>query len=213
MAASVASGRRRGRDRGVRARPRHAGRHRGRTATSCPGPGEVGMVALGGRMPLGYYKDEAKSAATFRIIDGAPLVDPRRLRHRREPTARCACSAGGRSASTPAARRCTPRRSRRSSRPTRRALDAVVRGCPGRALRRGGGRPGRAAGRRLPWTRRRSSATSRHGWPGYKAPKRVFAIHTLGRAANGKVDYKALRARASSSSTDSPPDKLVGCQR
>ncbi len=35
-----------------------------------PGSGEIGMVALGGRVPLGYYKDEAKTAATFRVIDG-----------------------------------------------------------------------------------------------------------------------------------------------
>ncbi len=35
-----------------------------------PGSDEVGMVAVGGYIPLGYYKDEAKSAATFRVIDG-----------------------------------------------------------------------------------------------------------------------------------------------
>jgi fatty-acyl-CoA synthase len=35
-----------------------------------PGSGEVGRLAVGGRIPLGYYKDEKKSAATFLIIDG-----------------------------------------------------------------------------------------------------------------------------------------------
>jgi 3-oxocholest-4-en-26-oate---CoA ligase len=34
------------------------------------GSGRSGVLALGGRIPLGYYKDEAKSAATFRTIDG-----------------------------------------------------------------------------------------------------------------------------------------------
>lgn len=33
-------------------------------------PGEVGRLAYGGRQPLGYYKDEAKTAATFAVIDG-----------------------------------------------------------------------------------------------------------------------------------------------
>ena len=28
------------------------------------------MVAFGGSMPLGYYKDEAKTAATFRVVGG-----------------------------------------------------------------------------------------------------------------------------------------------
>ncbi len=30
----------------------------------------MGMVAVGGFIPVGYYKDEAKSAATFRTIEG-----------------------------------------------------------------------------------------------------------------------------------------------
>ena len=47
-----------------------------------PGSGEMGMVAVGGFIPVGYYKDEAKSAATFRTVDGPPLEHPRRLRHR-----------------------------------------------------------------------------------------------------------------------------------
>jgi fatty-acyl-CoA synthase len=35
-----------------------------------PGSGEVGMVAAGGAVPLGYYKDESKSRAAFRTIGG-----------------------------------------------------------------------------------------------------------------------------------------------
>ncbi len=34
-----------------------------------PGSGERGRVAIRGRTPVGYYKDEAKSAATFIVID------------------------------------------------------------------------------------------------------------------------------------------------
>ncbi|MFZ4812796.1 MAG: AMP-binding protein, partial [Ilumatobacteraceae bacterium] len=35
-----------------------------------PGSGERGRVALRGRTPIGYYKDEAKSAATFVTFEG-----------------------------------------------------------------------------------------------------------------------------------------------
>jgi len=35
-----------------------------------PGTGEVGMLAVGGAIPLGYYKDEAKTAETFRAFGG-----------------------------------------------------------------------------------------------------------------------------------------------
>jgi len=36
-----------------------------------PGSGQVGWLAAGGRVPLGYHNDPAKSAATFVTIDGA----------------------------------------------------------------------------------------------------------------------------------------------
>ena len=35
-----------------------------------PGSGQQGMVAVGGPIPIGYYKDPEKTAATFRIIGG-----------------------------------------------------------------------------------------------------------------------------------------------
>lgn len=35
-----------------------------------PGSGQVGLLAVGGYIPAGYYKDEQKSAATFRVIGG-----------------------------------------------------------------------------------------------------------------------------------------------
>jgi len=41
-----------------------------------PGSGEAGYLARGGTIPLGYYKDEAKTAAAFRIIDGERYIVP-----------------------------------------------------------------------------------------------------------------------------------------
>jgi fatty-acyl-CoA synthase len=35
-----------------------------------PGSDEIGLLALGGFLPAGYYKDESKSAATFRELGG-----------------------------------------------------------------------------------------------------------------------------------------------
>jgi 3-oxocholest-4-en-26-oate---CoA ligase len=35
-----------------------------------PGSGVVGHLACRGHLPLGYYKDEAKSASTFTVVDG-----------------------------------------------------------------------------------------------------------------------------------------------
>ena len=41
-----------------------------------PGSGIAGLLAIGGRQALGYYGDEAKTAATFRVIDGKRYVVP-----------------------------------------------------------------------------------------------------------------------------------------
>ena len=41
-----------------------------------PGSGETGMLAIGGRQPVGYYNDPEKTAATFRTVDGQRYVVP-----------------------------------------------------------------------------------------------------------------------------------------
>jgi len=41
-----------------------------------PGDGRVGLLANSGQIPLGYYKDEAKTAATFPVIDGVRYAVP-----------------------------------------------------------------------------------------------------------------------------------------
>ncbi|MQY29205.1 AMP-binding protein [Nocardia aurantia] len=41
-----------------------------------PGSGVVGRLAVGNRVPLGYYKDEEKSAATFVTVDGVRMALP-----------------------------------------------------------------------------------------------------------------------------------------
>jgi fatty-acyl-CoA synthase len=41
-----------------------------------PGDGRVGMLGVGGAIPLGYYKDDAKTAATFRTVHGRRFSIP-----------------------------------------------------------------------------------------------------------------------------------------
>jgi len=41
-----------------------------------PGSGVVGRIARGGNLPIGYYKDPEKTAATFVVVDGKRLVVP-----------------------------------------------------------------------------------------------------------------------------------------
>lgn len=41
-----------------------------------PGSGETGLICNGGMIPIGYYKDEAKSAETFKVINGVRYSVP-----------------------------------------------------------------------------------------------------------------------------------------
>jgi acyl-coenzyme A synthetase/AMP-(fatty) acid ligase len=41
-----------------------------------PGSGQIGVLAFSGTIPSGYYKDEGKSTATFRIIHGVRYTIP-----------------------------------------------------------------------------------------------------------------------------------------
>ncbi|MDP7570138.1 MAG: acyl-CoA synthetase, partial [Myxococcota bacterium] len=41
-----------------------------------PGSGERGWLARRGFLPLGYYKDSEKTAATFPVIDGVRYAVP-----------------------------------------------------------------------------------------------------------------------------------------
>ena len=78
-----------------------------------PGSDEVGVLALGGRNPLGYYKDEEKSERTFKEIDGVRYSIPGDYAQvDADGTIHLLGARLGR-ASTRAARRSSPRRSRR----------------------------------------------------------------------------------------------------
>lgn len=41
-----------------------------------PGSGRTGVLAYAGPMPLGYYKDSARTSATFRVVDGVRYTMP-----------------------------------------------------------------------------------------------------------------------------------------
>ena len=161
-----------------------------------PGSGEAGMVAAGGNVPIGYYKDDEKSARTFRVIDGVRYsfpgdwakveadgsIDPARPR---QP-----------GASTPAARRSSPRRSRRRSSGYAGVDDCLVVGLSRRAVRPAG----HGRGRRSPTvpTSREADVIAGCQAAARRATRRrsvVFVAH-VPRAPNGKADYRTAKAMA-----------------
>ena len=158
------------------------------------GSGEIGMVGVGGRVPLGYYKDEAKTAATFRVIDGRRYSIPGdyatveadgtiRLLGRGSV---CINSGG---------EKIFPEEVEEALKTHGAVRDAVVVGVPderwGEAVtalvEAYAGADVDGAGL-VDHVKERLSA--------FKAPKHVVFVDTVGRAPNGKVDYKRCRAEA-----------------
>ncbi len=94
-----------------------------------PGSGNRGHVARSGHIPLGYYGDEVKTAKTFVEVDGRRWVlqgDEATI----EADGSITMFGRGRCASTPVAKRCFPRRSRRRSRPMTLYSMRSSSGCP-----------------------------------------------------------------------------------
>ena len=118
MGQSVSSGGRRRAHGHVPARREHD-RHRPTTAgASSPARARSAGWPWAATSPSATTRTREDRRHLHRVRGPALLV-PRRLRHGRGRRHRSRCSAAGRWSSTPAARRSSPRRSRRPSRPTR----------------------------------------------------------------------------------------------
>jgi len=159
-----------------------------------PGSGAVGLVAFRGRMPLGYYKDQEKTDRTFRIIDGERWSIPGDFAAVEADGSLRLLGRGSQCINT-GGEKVYPEEVEEVIKTHPSTLDAVCVGVPDERF-------GEAIvalvelreGEALDPDGVVAHVKSRLAT--YKAPKRVFAIDTVGRAANGKVDYKALRARA-----------------
>jgi fatty-acyl-CoA synthase len=158
-----------------------------------PGSDEIGVLALGGRNPLGYYKDEDKSDRTFKVIDGVRYsvpgdfaqVDADGTIHLLGRGSMCINSGG---------EKIFPEEVEEALKTHDAVRDAVVLGIPHATygeqivavveLDEGAGQVAEPA--LIEHVKERLA--------GYKAPRRVRTVPTIGRAPNGKVDYKRHRA-------------------
>jgi fatty-acyl-CoA synthase len=159
-----------------------------------PGSDEKGLLAVGGRIPLGYHNDPEKTAATFKEIDGVRYSIPGDWASvDRDGTIRLlgrgsACiNTGG--------EKVYPEEIELVLRSHPAVFDCIVVGVPDERL----GEMVVALVETLPdrevdEAELRSYCRSRTA--GYKTPKRVLLVPSLQRSAAGKADYKLLRAMA-----------------
>jgi fatty-acyl-CoA synthase len=155
-----------------------------------PGTGEMGFVAKTGGIPSGYYKDPEKTAKTFPVIDGVRYSVPGDWCQVEADGTLTLLGRGSVCINT-AGEKVFPEEVEEVLKTHHDVYDALVVGVPdekwGQAvtgvvhLREG--------------TELDESAIREHlhqSLAGYKIPKRVIAIDTIGRASNGKADYKRI---------------------
>ena len=160
-----------------------------------PGSDRVGVLALGGRIPVGYYKDEAKSAATFRVIDGVRYSIPGDYAEIRGDGSIHLLGRGSVCINT-GGEKVYPEEVEEVVKTVDGVLDAVVVGIPDERF----GEEIVAVVQLTPGTPDGSvspDAVVEHvkgRLAGYKAPRRVRFVETIGRSPSGKVDYGRHRS-------------------
>ncbi len=159
-----------------------------------PGSGELGRVALRGRTPIGYYKDEAKSAQTFVTIDGERYSIPGDYATVEADGTVTLLGRGSQCINT-GGEKVYPEEVEECLKLHPGVADVAVVGVPddkwGEAIT---ALVEPHVGHTVDGDDLIAHVKSRLA--AYKAPKRVVAVTTIGRVANGKLDYKQLRADA-----------------
>jgi fatty-acyl-CoA synthase len=159
-----------------------------------PGSGDVGVIALPGYLPVGYYKDPDKSARTFRVIDGqrytipgdCATVDAEGTIH---------LMGRGSAVINTGGEKVYPEEVEEVIKRLPEVLDAVCVGVPDDRF----GERVCALVQLAPDASLESHMVSdavRAELAGYKVPRAVHFIDTIGRSPAGKVDYPGLRQRA-----------------
>lgn len=158
------------------------------------GSGEIGRLAVGGRQPLGYYKDPEKSARTFLHINGGRYSCPGDFATVEDDGTITLLGRGSVCINT-GGEKVFPEEVEEALKRHPAVLDAVVVGVPDEKF---GEAVTGVVEPRDGETIDESAliAHVRETLAAYKSPKRIVVVDTIGRAPNGKVDYKRLKAEA-----------------
>jgi len=157
-----------------------------------PGSGEVGVLALGGRNPVGYYKDPDKSASTFKVIDGIRYSVPGDFATVDADGAIELLGRGSVVINT-GGEKVYPEEVEEVLKRHPSVSDAVAVAIPHERF----GEAVAAVVELRPGASAREAELVEHvraHLAAYKAPRRVHFVETIGRSPAGKVDYARLRA-------------------
>jgi acyl-CoA synthetase (AMP-forming)/AMP-acid ligase II len=159
-----------------------------------PGSGETGRLAVSGAIPIGYYKDEAKTAETFRVIAGERWSIPGDYATVGADGTVTFLGRGSTCINT-GGEKVFPEEVEEALKAHPSVLDAVVVGVPDDRF----GETVHAVVECDPNTRLDEASLIGHvkeRLAGYKAPKSILSVPSIERAANGKVNYARWKAYA-----------------
>jgi 3-oxocholest-4-en-26-oate---CoA ligase len=161
-----------------------------------PGSGEIGRVAVGGHQPVGYYKDPEKTAATFIEFEGRRYSCPGDYAMVEADGTLTLLGRGSVVINT-GGEKVFPEEVEEVLKTYPGVRDAVAVGVPDDKF-------GEVVSAVVETADGEVDADEliahvRSKLAAYKAPKHVFVIDTIGRAPNGKVDYKRLKDFAADS--------------
>ena len=159
-----------------------------------PGSGERGLVAVGGNIPMGYYKDEAKSAQTFRTFEGSRWSVPGDWAEILADGTLVLLGRGSVCINT-GGEKVFPEEVEEVLKRHSSVRDAVAVGIPDTRFGETICGVVEAEHGQLP-TLSELNEHVKKSLAAYKAPRHIVVIDTIGRAPNGKVDYKRLKAYA-----------------
>ncbi len=155
-----------------------------------PGSDEAGFVAKSGPIPLGYYKDEEKTAKTFPEINGVRYSIPGDFCKVAADGTLILMGRGSVCINT-AGEKVYPEEVEEVLKTYPGVLDALVVGLPDDKWGQMVTAVVQPDGD-LVLDEAAIQAHARKHLAGYKTPKRVLVKASLGRASNGKADYKAI---------------------
>jgi fatty-acyl-CoA synthase len=159
-----------------------------------PGSGERGLVAVTGFLPVGYYKDAEKTAKTFKTMEGGRWSVPGDWAEVNTDGTLKLLGRGSVCINT-GGEKVFPEEVEEALKTHPIVRDAVVVGLPDARFGERICAVVETDGSSQP-TLAELSEHVRQTLAGYKAPRDLVLVDSIGRAPNGKVDYKAIKDRA-----------------